>query len=286
MRHDMPWKPLEVMIVGDVQYGAAGFNLKKFRDHIDYAISKKMWYIGLGDYVDVMSPSGRKNYARFAADAYDSTLETVNEAAERHVDTFLDLVKGTEGRWFGLVEGHHYFPFNDGTTSDTRIAEALGAPFLGTQAYIGLRLIREKKDSNPASRQVDFLCKHGVGGGGKLSSQLLKLENWMNEWTADVYTTAHATKITFGPKTRIGPVWGKKKAWVKEEKKLLVSTGGYMAGYDVGSTGNTGGMRPQGSYVEKAGMAPVALGSPVVKLTPVHNKVTDEIRLGYEYLGL
>ena len=116
----LPWKKTYVVPVGDVQLGAGGVDLDTLRRDIERGLEHDAWFIGMGDYVDVASPSGRRKI--LAAGFYDSVVSALEGKAEEHIDEFLKVVEGTEGRWLGLLQGHHYYEFGDGTTSDTRSA--------------------------------------------------------------------------------------------------------------------------------------------------------------------
>lgn len=263
------------MPVGDVQYGAQGVAKERLQRHIEWGLKNNAYFLGMGDYVDVMSPSNREAYR--SVRLYDSVREAMVEKAEEHISDFLKLVKGTEGRWLGLLQGHHFFEFEDGTTSDTRIAAALKSTFLGTCAFIRLRFTRSK-----SSRLACIIwAHHGAGGGQKQGAPLNKLENLVAYFDADIYLMGHMTKKPAAPIPRI---YMSDHAPYKllAKQKIIAGTGGWYEGYHQGSK-HHGGVRAEGSYVEKAMMSPVAIGGIVLKVRPVHGGGgNDRLDLGVE----
>lgn len=102
--------------IGDLQLGGDEADVEHFKRHLEWCMQQpNPRFIGLGDYVDVASPSNRQKLR--AAGLYDNVEKALDEICHQHVEHFLKLVKGTEGLWLGLVEGHHFWNFPDGTTS-------------------------------------------------------------------------------------------------------------------------------------------------------------------------
>ena len=133
----LPWEEVTICPIGDIQFGAQGVEADRLRRHIEWGLGQGAYFIGMGDYVDVMSPSNREAWR--SVRRYDAMTQAMQEKAEEHIVGVLKLLEGTTGRWLGLLQGHHYFDFEDGTTSDTRLAAALKSPFLGTCGVMVLR---------------------------------------------------------------------------------------------------------------------------------------------------
>ena len=159
------------MPIGDIQYsGKHGpCDLDKLQRHIAWGIEQKCYYIGMGDYIDFASPSNRARLK--AAGLYDTAEDVIDEAARQLERDLLKVLLPTKGRWLGILEGHHYFEHLDGTTSDTRIAGVLEAPYLGTCGMV--RLVFQYKQRHLA---VVIWAHHGAGGGVTLGAPLNKLE--------------------------------------------------------------------------------------------------------------
>ena len=253
---DLPWGEQIIMPLGDIQYGAEGVMMKQFRRDVEWGIEHGAYFIGMGDYVDVASPSNREKIK--AAGFYDSVTAALEDSAERHFDEFMHAIRGTEGRWLGLHEGHHFWEFNDGTTTDTRLAQALGAPFLGTCALSRIRM----KQSNGRSLTMDIWSHHGSGSGVLLTSPLNKLEKISGSFDADLFLINHFQRKGAVPKDWL---YVDRRGQLKHKMKYLVATGGYMRGYTQGSKQ---GRVARGSYVERGMLSPANLGGVKIFLTP------------------
>lgn len=269
----LPWQEALVMPLGDIQLGAEGCDENKLRGYIEWGIAHNAYFLGMGDYVDVASPSNR--LALRSAALYDSVEDALEDAAENAVQRYLKLVAGTEGRWLGLLEGHHFYEFRDGTTSDTRIAQALKAPFLGSCAFLRLRF--QGRSSSQERISCTIWCHHGQGGGIKVGAPLTKLENLMHAFDADVYLIGHQHKLVAAPIDQLY-MTRRKPFTIRHRTKILACTGSFLRGYTAGSKR---GLRAQGGYVERKMLTPVALGGIVLHIRPVRTSAggREETRL-------
>jgi len=259
------------MPIGDVQFGAEGCDVDRFKRHMERGLQAGAYFLGMGDYVDVASPSNRQRIRTAAL--YDSVSNALEEKAQEHVEKFLRLVRGSEGKWLGLLSGHHYWDFSDGTTSDTRLAAALKAPFLGTCAGIRL-LFQEAKHQNSCV----IWAHHGRGSGAKQSAPLNKLETVTPGFDADIYLIAHHHKIAAAKYGQLYMTHTTPPA-LKQREKVIAGTGGFLRGYLQGS--KQGGI-PAGTYVEQGMMMPVALGGITLKIKPVRSSEADHIEIFVE----
>lgn len=272
----LPWEEIQIMPIGDVQlqHNTQAIDLKRLKKQIQWAKEQEaqghppIYFLGMGDYVDTLSPSNRAAWA--ATRLYDSAREAMEAATTDLEQQFLDIVAGTEGRWLGILQGHHFFQHEDGSTSDTRIAHSLGAPFLGTCGVVILKF--------PAQRCLIW-CHHGAGGGISPMSPINKLLPVMNAFEADIYLIGHHTKK---------PVLKMPKLYVSEaepyelfvKNKVLAGTGGFTLGYAQGSRNLAG--NPEGGYVERGMLTPTALGSILVKIRPAHEDGMDRLDINVE----
>jgi len=274
---NLPWEEVVVMPIGDVQLGSDGVDIERFKKHIAWGIKNNAYFLGMGDYIDLMSPSNRIAYKN--SKLYDSVRSAMQGKADELEKEFCRLVKGTEGRWLGLLEGHHYFEYEDGSTSDTRIAKSLLAPFLGTCAFVRLRF---KPTTSKRSLSCTIWCHHGQGHGVFPYSPLPKLYHVMNSFEADIYLIGHQTKKPVVKAPRIY-MSDREPYRLVARSKVLAGTGGFSKGYEQGSK-HYNGVRAQGSYVEQGMLSPVALGGIVLKVRPVYGNKgkADRIDLNVE----
>ena len=217
----------------------------------------------MGDYIDILSPSNRKAWQ--SAALYDSARQAMEDKATGYEDLFISMMAGTEGRWLGLLQGHHFFEHEDGTTSDTRIAKALKAPFLGTCAFVRLSF---RHPTHNTRLKCVIWCHHGAGSGMMPAAPINKLVPIMYSFEADIYIIGHQTKKPVAKMPRIY-MSDKPPYKLVAKNKVLAGTGGFTKGYEAGSRNIAG--RPEGSYVEKAMMTPVSLGGILIKIRPVFN---------------
>lgn len=263
----LPWQEMLLMPIGDVQFGSAECDVDRFKRHIDWAVEQENVYlIGMGDYVDFGSPSNRRKLKAMVAEGqlYDTAADVMDEAAQEHLEQLQEILEPTKGRWLGLVEGHHLWEFQDGTTSDTRLCQFLKAPFLGTCAIVEVRFVRPG-DRHRAAFQV--WAHHGKGSGMMQGAPLNKLEAMMKAFpTVDVFLLAHHHKKVGGKVQQLIPRFlpsGNHK--LDHRNVVIAGTGGFLKGYMAGSRRNN---RAMGAYPERGMMMPVALGGIVIYARP------------------
>lgn len=269
----LPWQETIIVPIGDVQLGAQGVDERRVRGDIAWGLEHNAYFLGMGEYLDIASPSNRQRLK--AAALYDSTEDAIEEIVQQKVKQFLQLARESKGRWLGILEGHHLYEFRDGTTTDTRIAEALDAPFLGTCAFV--RLIFKK----PSIKDREVLactiwCHHGVGSGVKMSAPLNKLENIIPYFDADIYLMGHQHKKASAVADRIY-MTRQDPYRVSYKTIIIANTGGYLRGYFQGST--QGGNFPRGSYVERWMKPPVSLGCILLYVRPIGKSTNRPAKL-------
>lgn len=263
--HVMPMRNRQsevlLMPVGDIQwYGdGAAVALGMLQRHIDWGVKQGAYFLGMGDYIDAFSPSNRERFK--SAHLYDTAMRAVDDKAEDLVnDLFNKALKPSKGRWLGLLEGHHFHEFRNGTTTDQLLADKLDAKFLGTSAYVRLQFQRMTSKGN-----VVIWCHHGRGGGRRLSGPLNQLDVLPAHWHGDIFLVGHHHKKVVGPVDYQIPLWHSKGARLVHRTKILACTGGFLKGYVPGSRQ---GLVPRGGYVEQAMLPPVALGGVLVRIRP------------------
>ena len=266
----MKFEPITLFPIGDVQLNPAEPPNSRLKHHIEWALTQpNPYFIGMGDYVDVASPSNRQRLQ--AAGLYDSVHDVLENGAQSGVDQFLKLVHGTEGRWLGMLHGHHFYEFRDGSTTDTRLCKELKTDYLGSCAFVRLLFKRNKH----AAIACTIWAHHGAGSGQKASAPLNRLENLVHYFDADIYLMGHMSKKVGAPldqlyMTRNNP------NHLAHKTKIIAGTGGFAQGYKEGSKI---GLHARGGYVEQAMMTPAALGGVAIRIAPVHSDDEDRLDL-------
>lgn len=261
---------LAIMPVGDIQWdgkgGATSLNLLQQR--IDDGMREKALFLGMGDYIDFVSPSNRQRLR--SAALYDTAMNVIDSTAKRLVDEVAEILRPTTGRWLGLLEGHHFHEFAAGHTSDQYLADLLHTRHLGTTAYVGLSFNRT---GNRTSGIVWLWATHGCGNGQRAGSPVTKLDSVQSAWDADIFIMGHQTKMAHAPTNRIYPSSSKAGLVLHHRDIHLVGAGGFSKGYDLGTKQ---GSTPRGSYVEQGMMRPAALGCPIIRIKPVRDRWREE----------
>ena len=261
----LPWKPVLIMPIGDIQLGSPGCDIKRLRAHVQWGVEHEVFFIGTGDYTDFLSPSNRRYLMN--AGLYDTANDLIERWHREHMEQLKEILAPTKGMWMGLHEGHHYYEYGDGTTCDTELARFLEAPFLGTCAVTRLTFQSEERHT------VECLTwsHHGEGGGMDPLNRLLKVAPGFPQ--VDIFIQGHNTQIDARPKDNIW-FYGTDRLKMRNKTQMFVACGGFMQGYNAGS--RYAG-RAAGSYVEHGMMRPSAIGGPVLTVTPRHRQDYNEI---------
>jgi len=248
-----PTEEFTIVPIGDVQVQDNDKMVaeRMLRDHIKEVLDTQPnpMFIGMGDYIDLMSPSNRDKFSK--GGFYDSTHEAMEAGAKRLEERFLNIVRGTEGKWIGLHEGHHFVTFRDGTTTDQHLAAALGTTFLGTCAYTRIKVT--KKDSEEARGIITLWSHHGEGSRKYPASKLVEMVApfWPN---VDIFLMGHMHKADYQRMPRLD-IQGQK---VINKDVLAVVTGSWLKSYVI----------DESNYVEKKMLAPRSLGAPYIRVKP------------------
>ena len=259
----LPWEPLTIMPIGDIQYaGPDGTaDLGRLQRHITWGVEHGCHFLGMGDYVDFLSPSNRQRLKQ--ADLYDTASLVIEQAATALEQKIMDILAPTRGRWLGLVEGHHYFVHLDGATTGQHLAEFLGCTYGGDSMLMRLTF-RQKVGAGSRGLNSTLFVHHGHGSstapGGPLT-RLVKLTAYID---AQVFFLGHYHQVMVYPFDQL-TVTQRGVPKLYHTTRAIVLTGSFMRGW---MQGNQIGGRPKGSYVEQGLMPPAALGGPLVTLTP------------------
>ncbi len=275
--HALPMEEVRILPISDIHYGAQGCDVDRLARHIQWGVDNDCYFLGLGDGFDLASPSNR---TRFAAGAfYDVVRATMARQAERWQKELHEILAPSRGRWLGWASGHHYWPFEDGSTTDTRLAQFLETRYMGDSAAMTIlhfKNVRDAKHTDHGYAKIWY--HHGVGGGKAVASPLTVLEPIVRTFDADVYLIGHhhkkvATKV---PRLGVRVTANDRIEW-DARNLIMASTGGFLKGYEMG-THDEGGL-PSGSYVEKRMLPPVSLGGIMLYIRPrvIHGRVTIDL---------
>ena len=271
----LPWKEVLIIPIGDIQLQQQRdvVDLERLKEVIAYGVKNDAWYIGMGDFIDMESPSNRKKLRE--SGFYDSVVDAIDAKAEELEEELQKILKPTVGRFLGLLEGHHFHIHQDGTTTDQRMASFLKAPFLGTCAYINLTF--KPNNKSHARPKVLIWAHHGRSGGKLLSSPLNQLEHVVRGFDADIYLIGHHHKAVAGKLARMYAQFNTTVGYLKNKEMIIACTGSFLKGFVEGVKRDG---RPGGLYPEAAMMNPLALGVVKLRIRPTYKKLLGQERGG------
>ena len=253
-------KDVQLFPIGDVQYGPPACDINGFQRWVDYAMShKNPMFIGTGDYIDLGSPSNRNSIIADIkkGNLYDTIQEALDTKSREFLEVVKDILKPTRGKWLGLVEGHHYWEYADGTTTDKELAEYLGCEFLGTSGIVTMKL--------PKKQKCSIWLHHGKGGGSAIGGPLTQLEKMLHSFDADIYLIGHHHKKVA---TKVQKLYANNQK-LSHKDVILACTGSWLKGY----------MQDSDTYVEKGMMTPAALGGIKIDIKTENSSVDMQIVL-------
>ena len=260
-------RPFWIAPLGDIQYNGDEEDIagRSLREHIERAVDLgDVYFLGMGDYIDMASPTSRQKIQ--GSGAYDNTMKAIEDRAKDLTQEVFDkFLKPTKDRWIGLLSGHHFWPYRDGTNSDQDLCAKLGARYLGE----GKAIIEFVIPTSRNNRTLRLYAMHGAGSGEE-SSLLLKLKKMAGDWEGiHAFMMGHMSKLATAPIPKLEAVFATKRdgtgytARIVERRVPLIGTGAWSLAYPMGRT----------TYVERsATMRPVSLGAPLVEVIPTFQR--------------
>lgn len=259
----LPLQEIRILPICDIQFGAQGSDLDRLARHLKWGVDNDCYFLGLGDYVDVASPSNRQTLRSVLL--YDSVREMMDQMGEKHLKDMQDILAPTRGRWLGLLTGHHVWEFEDGTNTDSRLAQFLGCPYLGDGAAVLLLKLRDARGRHASYGTAKIWAHHGVGSAQRGVPPVLY--NVAQRFLANAYLMGHQTRKAADKIPLINyEVTARGKIIESHTNRVLAVCGGFHRGYLVGQRGAHG--LPKATYVEKGMMAPTALGGVMIWMRP------------------
>ena len=242
-----------LMPIGDVHYGSKGWPKNKFVEHMKWGMERGALFLGVGEYLDFTSFSQRKQLAPLR----DEVKDEISSMTKDKTWELYDLLAFTKGRWVGMLEGDHYWEFEDGTTCDQMLCRLLKTEFLGTSSHIRLTPNGAPKGHPEADTLI--YVHHGIGSARLSGGHLHRVEDMLKWIEADIYLMGHTHAKVSAPIDRqyISP-----DGVHYHRTKTIARTGGWLRGYyshkplDLTKPA----AHSRGSYVERKAYTPSAMG--------------------------
>ena len=139
------YKELRILPLGDIQYPET--EMDRLKGYVKWANRIEARVIGMGDYPDFESPSGRQRTAMKVGTGYDNEAKGIDRAAEHDVEELAEILEPLTGRFYGLIRGHHWCQFSgDKGSSVTMLAERLKTENIGDCAMLEIDFGKGLKD--------------------------------------------------------------------------------------------------------------------------------------------
>ncbi len=250
-------QPFTIVPIGDLQLmsqnieGGKTVNLSGFKKHLKY-IEKTYpnpLYLGMGDYIDFMSPSNRDSMKK--GKIYEQSRQYIDEAAVELAEAFITLMEHTRGKWLGILTGHHFYELGSGITTDQYISEALDAPYLGRVAHV---TVKYQNSNGKVDGRLNIWCHHGEGARKYPAGKIV--DNIAPHWPeVDLFFMGHMHE---SDSARIARYTVDAAGDIVPRNSLAVVTGAWLEPHTA----------HVGSYIEDQMLRPRATGAPVVVVEP------------------
>lgn len=252
---------ISIIPFGDIHRSSPQCHADKWLDDLKKMRSiKNAFFIGMGDYDDLMSTSERDviNNGRL----HDSTRKTLEDGYMKFTQRLAKEMDFMKGRIIGLVEGNHYSTFSWGQTTTQYLCQLLGCKYLGVSAFIRIRFSYDKHHTHAYT----IWAHHGLGGGRTTGASINKLETMLKVAVADCYLMGHDHRKSIAflnildlSDTRMG-----KEPILINKKIVMARTGSYLKGY----------VANEPTYIADAAMNPSDLGHVRIEITPMRKHLT------------
>jgi len=232
---------------GDVHADDAGFVESLFDECLAEIIeTPNCACIGMGDYRNFLRGAARKHLLAYTADE-ESFLE-LSKMVRGNVEEFYKRkIRPIQKKLIGLIEGNHFFKFEDSTTCTQYLCQLAGVPYLTEMAGI-----RFKVQGNDYTKVFVIVAHHGHWSGGysRVGGDLnaVEMKSWPWECDIALYGHTHRKSVHHSP---IMQIPGRGALRLLERPKVLIRTGSFVKGFVEDSPGR---------YTERKLLPPNELG--------------------------
>lgn len=262
-------KPIYLFPWGDLHRYTEHCAEDKWFEFLDRVKKKKnTYFLGMGDYDDMLSASERNSIK--SIDVHESTGKDLEKLFKQRIDNLCKEIDFMKGKLIGLVEGNHFAELSSGITTTQRMCETLDCKYLGASSIIRLRFIKtgEMKGGEARCRNsLDIFVHHGRGASRTCGGSINSVEKMCRIAEADIYLMGHDHQktVTFINRLKLTPG----TPTLDNRKILLGRTGSFLKGY----------IEDKPSYVVDALYPPTDLGTLKIELTPTRKGIRTYIAI-------
>jgi len=247
-------KGIKLKTINDIHWGDEQCDEKAFKRYLADS-DEHTYFIGLGDYMDMIIPSDPRYFPGMTGSVVD--------IVDHQLRGFADLLSPYTDKILGLGWGNHEWEIlkRHGTSPASRLNEMLGTRDLGYSGLLNLCL----KQGGKNSRSVIIRYHHGFGGSSRTSGgDLTKFEKECANWDADLFLYGHVHKLQTVRVAR-GGLCG--ATFVAKDQHLVIC-GTFKKTFNDG---------PCPTWSEKMGFPMRTVGGPTIYIEPRRHR--HEIRV-------
>ena len=221
--------PITIWFFGDVHRDTRACDVNRWKWFLDRAKKcpkETTYYIGMGDMHDFASTREKKTIEN---ELHETTIEKFDYIAERENRAFMREIGFMRGHTLGLIEGNHYWKFQDGTTTTEDLAKRLDTEYLGWLCHYSLTF----KFGAGKSATVHLVLCHGRRAGGKtMGITVNQVDDLCRIFPiADIYVQGHDHQRFARPKSVLYPTHGGGTYSLKQKRQFLCRSGSFKKAY-------------------------------------------------------
>lgn len=249
------------------------------------ATAKNGFTVLMGDAFDNARTTFGKHIRSYMGD--ENSREALDSMVRHEVEALAKVLMPIRSRILGAIQGNHFWPFIDGTTSDQYLCQLLRIPYLGHFGAIRLDFYKPSRPHETAVQKV-LVAHHsgGSSGGRTTSGDVAAAGRFEQGWDADIYLVSH-THRRIAWKEELMGLTRKNDPHVTQRTKVIARTGAFLKGFKEDNPSTNQLYIP--SYAEKAAYRATNLGWVEIslKFTQVHNtrlqnnEIRESIRVSY-----
>jgi predicted phosphodiesterase len=258
-------EPICLIPFGDIHRFSNLCSTERWFEFLEWAKKKKnTYFLGMGDYDDLMSFNERKAFNQSCF--HDATEKTIDDILKERTEKLAKELSFMRGKLIGLVEGNHYGELENGITTTQKLCELLKCRYLGVSSFIRLTFEHFAKTCS-----LDIWAHHGKGASRLIGGSMNNIQQMENIADADICLSGHDHKKFVAMKTRLKLVQGGGNLELNHRKILFCRTGSFLKGYEPNEK----------SYVAKAMMSPTDMGVVKIELTP-KRKCKQDVKVRHD----
>lgn len=183
----------KIRVLTDTHQDAAGFRKDVFKAFVaEQRRDKKSAWIHTGDLVDSERPSTRHMKKMMYADRGEAWCQEDKRTLDWLDKSIIPQYAPIADSCLGMLDGDHFFVFNNGMTSTEYICRKLKIPYLGERSSFINLIFRSAE--NIGGIQYVIHARHGKGAAPSHGGDVNALVRQESNWIADLHVGGHSHK--------------------------------------------------------------------------------------------